>query len=738
MRKDTRLSLLILSAFLLVGLLAALGQYRWDNKYTSALSGGWGYNVLQSDPEQPAWLVDGWEFYPGELLSPEDFAAGRQAEEHTYAGQYPNFSAQLGSPYGEATYRLVLENPGESVELSLYLPELLCAGRVYIGGELAGEQGSVEPYEPRVMDGVYSFTASGSTEIIIQCANYTHYYSGMYYPPAVGTPGAIARLTSARLAVYGLLCFFSLAAALLNLSLWALGRDRLTRRLGLLCTAYALRMSYPFLHTLGVPAIRSLYAVEDFCAAAVLLCAILLAGELSGAARLGFQRRAAVPAAAAMCAVCVIFPVFILPHAPLLINIYGLLLFAWEILAGVYLIFLSARALRERVPLGRYLLCSAGLYGFSLAVSALTAGYLEPEFGAWPEEYGTFALVVGFAALMVHRGVLLVRENRRLNEHLSEEVARKTRALETLLGERRELLATLVHDIKNPLSAVRSYADLVRSSSVELDAETAACLNALSERVGQVRPAAGFFPRRARRRKGKAGALGLPARLLREQPAGHRARRPALCAGAPAGGAVRLRRGDSAARGAGESLLQRALLHASGRAHHSLAAARGRQRGHMRGRHGQRHRARGPAPRLRARLHPPPRRQRRGPRPLHRPHLRPRTRRPRRSPVPARQRQHLQTAPAPGVRLGNEQRRFRRKSLYGHGNFQESGTVTCFSLCVGVECRPARRPHPRSDCSIHLLAIQSYKLNIKQKSRPIRGGFSYAGEQLRPLSRGSN
>ena len=180
MRKDTRLSLLILSAFLLVGLLAALGQYRWDNKYTSALSGGWGFNVLQSDPEQPAWLVDGWEFCPGELLSPEDFAAGRQAEEYTYAGQYPNFSAQLGSPYGEATYRLVLENPGESVELSLYLPELLCAGRVYIGGELAGEQGSVEPYEPRVMDGVYSFTASGSTEIIIQCANYTHYYSGMY------------------------------------------------------------------------------------------------------------------------------------------------------------------------------------------------------------------------------------------------------------------------------------------------------------------------------------------------------------------------------------------------------------------------------------------------------------------------------------------------------------------------------------------------------------------------------
>ena len=125
MRKETRHSLLILAAFLLMGVLAVWGQYRWDNKYTAALSGDWGVSVLQTDPEKPAWLVDGWEFYPGELLSPEDFRAGRSAEQYTYAGQYPNFSAQLGSPYGEATYRIVLENPGEPLELSLYLPELL-------------------------------------------------------------------------------------------------------------------------------------------------------------------------------------------------------------------------------------------------------------------------------------------------------------------------------------------------------------------------------------------------------------------------------------------------------------------------------------------------------------------------------------------------------------------------------------------------------------------------------------
>ena len=32
MRKETRHSLLILAAFLLMGVLAVWGQYRWDNK----------------------------------------------------------------------------------------------------------------------------------------------------------------------------------------------------------------------------------------------------------------------------------------------------------------------------------------------------------------------------------------------------------------------------------------------------------------------------------------------------------------------------------------------------------------------------------------------------------------------------------------------------------------------------------------------------------------------------------
>lgn len=486
MRRQVRFQGLLLAAVVLSSAAFYALLYRVDNKYTAALPGGPGYNVLQNDPDDVAFLVDGWEYYPGQLLSPADFDHGVTPDLYTYIGEYSNFSAHLGTPYGVATYRLTLENAGDPVELALYLPELLCAGRVYINGALAGEQGSLEPYAPRVMDGTYSLAVDGSAEIIIQCANYTHYYSGMYYPPAVGSLSAISRMLTIRQIVYGFLCFTALAISLFHLLQWLLGQDKLARWMGALSLLFALRVSYPFIRALGVPSIRPLYALEDVCGNAVVLCAVLLAGELSGCAGHKYHRCGAVPAAAGLFLFTVLFPLFILPHAPIFINSYGILLFVWKLAAGLYLLFLAGHALSQDRKLGHYLLCAAGFYGLSVAASVATANRFEPFCGAWLEEYGGYTLVIGFAAQMIRRSVLLTQENRRLTLHLQEEVDRKTHSMSVLLTERRELLANLLHDLKNPLAALRNYAELVRSGNIALDQETAEYLNALSDRVEAV------------------------------------------------------------------------------------------------------------------------------------------------------------------------------------------------------------------------------------------------------------
>jgi len=477
---------LILALALLCGA-AFAWLYAVDNKYTAALPAGEGRSWLEAAlTGSPRFLVDGWEYYPGQLLAPEEFTTGKAPREHIYAGQYPNFSDALGTPYGVATYRMVLTNPGEAVRLSLFLPEIPSASRVYIGGELMGETGSVEPYLAHIWDTVYTFEADGDTEIIIQAVNHDHYYGGLYYPPAVGTPDAIARMIALRMTVYGVLCFGAAAVALSNLALWLFGRphsDKTALWFGILCAAFAVRVSYPFWRMLGVPSVRLLYALEDMAAGVILLCAAWIAASLSGRAKGALFQKAVLPACVFFAAATALFPLFILPHAPLLINGYGVATTLFKLFYAFWLVGVSFSGLLNGARFQRLQLAGAVLFGVSQLWAVLSINRFEPVCGAWPEEYGAFLLVVIFSALMVCRGREMAAENLRLTEHLQEEVDKKTQYLETLLSERKELLANLIHDLKNPLTAVRSYTELVRGGGVALDGETTGYLDALSERV---------------------------------------------------------------------------------------------------------------------------------------------------------------------------------------------------------------------------------------------------------------
>ena len=161
------------------------------------------------------FLVDGWEIYPDKLLSPQNFTSGTASPHYlTWAGEYSNFSVfhADGNPYGSATYRLHLRGNGTT---ALYLPEPLCAAKVFADGQNLGGPGDVRPehYSPLIRDTIYSFTVNGEAELIIQIANYSHYYGGLWYPPAIGTPDSISHLVAYRMLFYGLLFFSPLTLA---------------------------------------------------------------------------------------------------------------------------------------------------------------------------------------------------------------------------------------------------------------------------------------------------------------------------------------------------------------------------------------------------------------------------------------------------------------------------------------------------------------------------------------------
>ena len=149
----------------------------YDNKYTKKAQTVQG--ITSIIPENGScFLVDNWELYPDQLLVPEDFTASTPSPRYiTWLGEYPNLSAfhTDGNPYGCATYRLLLQGNGT---VTLYLPEPLCATKVFVNGINLGGAGETVPgrYSPLIRDTAYSFAIDKSTELIIQVSNYSHYY----------------------------------------------------------------------------------------------------------------------------------------------------------------------------------------------------------------------------------------------------------------------------------------------------------------------------------------------------------------------------------------------------------------------------------------------------------------------------------------------------------------------------------------------------------------------------------
>lgn len=172
----------------------------------------------------PVYLTEGWEVYPDRLLSPEDFLSSVDEKSHITIriGDYPNFAGfhEGHSPHGLTTYRLRLASRQDTGGLVIYLPEVFSACRVFINGREAAVQGSLQPYSPLVRDLTLSVPDAPEMEIIIQTANYSHYYSGITYPPVLGTAQTIHLQNAVRMGFYGLLCFFSLSAALLSAAVW--------------------------------------------------------------------------------------------------------------------------------------------------------------------------------------------------------------------------------------------------------------------------------------------------------------------------------------------------------------------------------------------------------------------------------------------------------------------------------------------------------------------------------------
>lgn len=467
------------AAFLAAALLTAAAfcfLFRSDNKYTlrAAVTQD-GLSLIDASALADGHVIslaDGWEFYPGILPDQEGSSLSGSTPIRTFIGHYLNFSEfnRDGSPYGDAAYRAVLrsEVPGTYM---LYLPEIYSACSVSVQGKTVSSSGSLSPYRPLIRDLCVPVSLEGDTSIVVRTSNYSHYYSGMIFPPILGTADSIGQLIGHRMIFYGFLCFTSLSIALFSAAVW-MGtkkkRDPLSLLFAGMALSFSIRIAYPFFRLTGVPLIRPLYALEDGAALFGIWCAfgiVLTLLHLDAHRGAGIFLRLHL----GMMTVVVLFPSLILPYFPLWTGIYGLSLTWYKLLSGLLLLLLVLS-----IPLRRgslWMAAGAGVYGMGLAASALFINRFEPIRGGWTDEYGSFALVLCFAVLMVERNRAMVLENERLTDHLKEEVSRQTAQITGLVEERQRLLSEFLHDLKSPAAAILNYIELIRDHQILLGGE---------------------------------------------------------------------------------------------------------------------------------------------------------------------------------------------------------------------------------------------------------------------------
>lgn len=492
--KSAAQSCLLLMTVTCLTVLWLLFLYQYDNKYTAKADIAQAGTVSVSD-DGVRFLVDGFTIYPDVLLTPEDLEAGTTAEVYpTWIGQYADLSAfhEDRAPYGTATYRIVLKGNGTK---SLFIQEPFSSCRIYANGKLIGSAGDVSPdtYRPLIQDKICSFEMDGETELIFQVSNYSHYYGGLYYPPAIGDTDSISHLVILRIIFYSFLCFTSLTLALFCIALWLRKRkkpDFPVFYLGLLSFSFALWVAYPFFRFAGLPSVRLLYALQDVSSLTGVYCTVRISLLLFAPV---FEKLNHVISAVClgMCGVGAVIPLFVLPAFPDFTAVYGPLLSWYKLAAAAFLIVLSFYGSLARCPYARFTLAAMNVYGVCLLANILCINTFEPMRTGWQDEYGAFFVVILFAVTMQRRSREMLAQNQRLTEHLKEEVESQTRHLNKLLAERGQLLAELGHDMKSPLTSLSNMAQILGKNELPSDdggeerirAIEAQC-DRLSERLG--------------------------------------------------------------------------------------------------------------------------------------------------------------------------------------------------------------------------------------------------------------
>ena len=402
-----KLLLAILSAVvILITVLSCLLLYYYDNKYTRMDNQPkQGILMLDNDISKSSpviFLINSWAYYDKVLLTPKDFIYNPPIpDEYLFIGQYGGLDRNKlsSSPHGSATYRMQIQLPERPYQYALEVPEIFSAYRIYINNQEFSSMGIPERnnYHPAIGNQVLTFEASGHLDILIAVSDYTHFYSGIVYPPAFGSPEAVIRMVETRLIFRTILCATAGVIGFLSVLIGIMSRKKISFQYGLLCLCFIGYTGYPIWRTF-TSWYGPLYAVENICFCAVLLLSISIQRTLFGTRKSNKWEKLILTFGSFMILTTIIV------HATLgfgnlsIMRVYSTLINIYQLAVSVFLTVSSFVAIKRQEIGALSVLCGILILDTSLFMDRMLPLF-EPIVTGWFAELATAAsiLCIGLA-----------------------------------------------------------------------------------------------------------------------------------------------------------------------------------------------------------------------------------------------------------------------------------------------------------------------------------------------------
>ncbi len=441
------------------------GLYRFDNKYTrTEAQAADGLLVLteadlQKNPIR--YLTYGWEFYPGVLLRPSDLNDGLQSRYmiHTMIGERTRFDFGNDDPHGSGSYVLHMRLPTEPTVYALELPEIFSAYRLYVNGRLLFDVGNPDPsdYEARTTGRVITFEVAGRATILLAVSDYTHYYSGLIYPPAFGTPSAVDTARTLRLWLRIVVLSITLIVGLLALYLGMRMKQHNAKLFVLLCIAMCGLPLYPLLHAILILPVFPYYTIELLCSFAVPFLFVVLHNRLCNTEYT--VRLISNSISGMMCVIAVLYG-SLSPHLTLpIMDGFSALVFLYKAAVAVYLPVVAIAALKTRPNATWPLFYAAIIYANAFAWDRILPVY-EPIYGGWFPEIGIIVLVAVLGYTIWHdigeayaNSLAFQEEHRQVSRQLAMQLEYADQ-----LTKRTEVNRRIIHDFRQHLRAIEGLA----------------------------------------------------------------------------------------------------------------------------------------------------------------------------------------------------------------------------------------------------------------------------------------